>query len=159
MRRIDRVVTDDLQIRDIIERAKIVHVGMIDDERPYVVPMQYGATFAGGQLTLYLHCAQEGRKVDILKKNPRVFIELETDIALISGGEVPCKYGSAYASVMGDGTAVFVEDIKEKIFGLRLLMKTQTGRDFEISEQMTKSVAVLRIDIPCVAAKKRQLTV
>lgn len=25
MRRIDRVVTDDLQIREIIERAKIVH--------------------------------------------------------------------------------------------------------------------------------------
>ena len=156
MRRIDRVVTDDLQIRDIIERAKIVHVGMIDDERPYVVPMQYGATFAGGQLTLYLHCAQEGRKVDILKKNPRVFIELETDIALISGGEVPCKYGSAYASVMGDGTAVFVEDIKEKIFGLRMLMKTQTGRDFEITAQQAAGVAVFRFDAESYSVKERK---
>ena len=34
-------------------------------------------------------------------------------------------------------------------------MKTQTGRDFEISEQMTTSVTVLRIDIPYVTAKSR----
>ena len=50
---------------------------------------------------------------------------------------------------------IFVEDVKEKILGLQLLMKTQTGRDFEITEQMTKQVTVLRIDVPCVTAKSR----
>ncbi|QTQ13060.1 pyridoxamine 5'-phosphate oxidase family protein [Treponema parvum] len=155
MRRIDRAVTDNRQIQSIIEKSKVVHLGMIDDGRPYVVPMQYGFVFTGGQLTLYLHSAKEGRKLDVIKKNPRVFIELETDVALVSGGEVPCKYSSEYASVMGDGTAVLVDDVKEKIFGLKLMMKTQTGRDFEISEQMTKSVAVIRIDVPCVTAKSR----
>ena len=155
MRRIDRAVTDNRQIQSIIEKSKVVHLGMIDDGRPYVVPMQYGFVFTGGRLTLYLHSAKEGRKLDVIKKNPRVFIELETDVALVSGGEVPCKYSSEYASVMGDGTAVLVDDVKEKIFGLKLMMKTQAGRDFEISEQMTKSVAVLRIDVPCVTAKSR----
>ena len=43
----------------------------------------------------------------------------------------------------------------QKILGLQLLMKTQTGRDFEITEQMTKQVTVLRIDVPCVTAKSR----
>ena len=157
MRRTDRAVTDYSHIESIIERAKIVHIGMIDENRPYVVPMQYGFVFIEGQLTLYLHCAKEGRKLDILTKNPHVFIELETEVALVSGGEVPCKYGSAYASVMGEGTAVLIDDVKEKILGLQLLMKTQTGRDFEITEQMTKSVAVLRIDIPCVTAKRRAM--
>ena len=155
MRRTDREVTDNRQIQSIIEQAKVVHIGMIDNDRPYVVPMQYGFVFADGQLTLYVHCAKEGRKLDIIKKNPRVFIELETEAAIISGGDIPCKYGSEYASVMGDGTVVVVEDVAEKIFGLQLLMKTQTGRDFEITEQMTKSVTVLRIDVPHVTAKSR----
>ena len=155
MRRADREITNYQQIKSIIEQAKVVHIGMIDNDRPYVVPMQYGFVFADGTLTLYVHCAKEGRKLDILKKNPRVFIELETNVAIVSGGDVPCKYGSEYASVMGDGTAAIVEDTAEKIFGLQLLMKTQTGRDFEISEQMTTSVTVLRIDIPYVTAKSR----
>lgn len=155
MRRIDRAVTDNQQITFIIEQAKVVHIGMIDNDRPYVVPMQYGFVFADGTLTLYVHCAKEGRKLDILKKNPRVFIELETNVAIVSGGDVPCKYGSEYASVMGEGTAVIVEDVAEKISGLQLMMKTQSGRDFEITEQMATSVTVLRIDVPCVTAKRR----
>lgn len=155
MRRADREVTDYQQIKSIIEQAKVVHLGMIDNDRPYIVPMQYGFVFTDGKLTLYVHCAKEGRKLDVIKKNPRVFIELETTVAIVSGGDVPCKYGSEYASVMGDGRAVIVEDIAEKIFGLQLMMKTQSGRDFEITEQMAASVTVLRIDVPCVTAKRR----
>ena len=155
MRRADREVTDYQQIQSIIEQAKVVHIGMIDNDRPYVVPMQYGFVFADGTLTLYVHCAKEGRKLDILKKNPCVFIELETNVAIVSGGDIPCKYGSEYASVMGDGTAVIVEDVAEKISGLQLMMKTQSGRDFEITEQMAASVTMLRIDVPCVTAKRR----
>ena len=155
MRRADREVTDYQQIQSIIEQAKVVHIGMLDNDRPYVVPMQYGFVFSDGTLTLYVHCAKEGRKLDILKKNPRVFIELETNVAIVSGGDIPCKYGSEYASVMGDGTAVIVEDVAEKIVGLQLMMKTQSARDFEITEQMATSVTVLRIDVPCVTAKRR----
>ena len=155
MRRSDREVTDYQQIYTIIEKAKVVHIGMIDNDHPYVVPMQYGFIFTDSRLTLYVHCAKEGRKLDILKKNPCVFIELETDVAIVSGGDIPCKYGSEYASVMGDGTAVIVEDVAEKISGLRLMMKTQSGRDFDITEQMAASVTVLRIDVPYITAKSR----
>ena len=157
MRRKDREVTDIRQIETIIEKAKVVHVGMTDGGAPYVVPLQYGYVFNDGTLTLYLHGAKEGRKIDCIKKNPNVFIELETDIALISGGAVPCKYSSAYASVMGDGTAEIVEDVKEKIFGLERIMKTQTGRDFTVSEEMTSAVSVIKISVPHVTAKSRPI--
>ena len=155
MRRKDREVTDIRQIESIIEKAKVVHIGMIDDGVPYVVPMQYGYVFTDGALTLYLHSAQEGRKIDCIKKNPNVFIELETDIALISGGDIPCKYSSAYASVMGDGTAEIVEDAKEKVFGLESIMKTQTGKAFTVSEEMAAAVSVIKISVPRVTAKSR----
>ena len=155
MRRKDREVTDIRQIENIIEKAKVVHIGMIDGGAPYVVPMQYGYVFTDGALALYLHSAQEGRKIDCIKKNPNVFIELETDIALISGGDIPCKYSSAYASVMGDGTAEIVEDPKEKVFGLESIMKTQTGKAFTVSEEMAAAVSVIKISVPRVTAKSR----
>ena len=155
MRRKDREVTDIRQIENIIEKAKVVHIGMIDDGVPYVVPMQYGYVFTDGALTLYLHGAKEGRKIDCIKKNPNVCIELETDIAPISGGDIPCKYSSAYASVMGDGTAEIVEDAKEKMFGLESIMKTQTGKAFTVSEEMAAAVSVIKISVPRVTAKSR----
>ena len=155
MRRKDREVTDIRQIESIIEKAKVVHIGMIDDGVPYVVPMQYGYVFTDRVLTLYLHSAQEGRKIGCIKKNPNVFIELETDITLISGGDIPCKYSSAYASVMGDGTAEIVEDPKGKVFGLESIMKTQTGKAFTVSEEMAAAVSVIKISVPRVTAKSR----
>ena len=155
MRRKDREVTDIRQIESIIEKAKVVHIGMIDGGAPYVVPMQYGYVFTDGALTLYLHGAKEGRKIDCIKKNQNVCIELETDIAPISGGDIPCKYSSAYASVMGDGTAEIVEDPKEKVFGLESIMKTQTGKAFTVSEEMAAAVSVIKISVPRVTAKSR----
>ena len=44
MRRKDREVTDIRQIESIIEKAKVVHIGMIDDGVPYVVPMPVSYT-------------------------------------------------------------------------------------------------------------------
>lgn len=155
MRRTDREVTDEGKIREILEKAQIVHVGMIDDDRPYVVPMHYGYQYEEGVLTLYMHGAKEGRKCDILEKNPQVFIEIETDVEDVGGGEVPCNYGSSYASVMGDGKADIVTDVAEKIEALQILMCTQTKRDFVITEQMCQSVQVFRIVVPHLTAKCR----
>lgn len=130
---------------------------MIDGDRPYVVPMHYGYTLENGRLTLYLHSAKEGRKLDILSKNSTVAFVLETDVSPISGGEIPCKYGAAYASLMGEGRAVLLSDPAEKAAALAVLMKTQTGRDFDITPDMADSVAVIRVDVESYSAKARPM--
>ena len=158
MRRKDREITNEADIRAILGKAQILHLAMIDGDRPYVVPLHYGYTMENGVLTLYLHSAKEGRKLDVLGKNDRVAFVLETDVSPISGGEIPCKYGSAYASVMGEGRATLLTDPKEKAAGLRIHMRAQTGRDFIITEAMTESVAVLRVDVETYSAKSRPLT-
>ncbi len=158
MRRKDREITDETAIRAILDKAQVLHLAMIDGDRPYVVPLHYGYTLENGVLTLYLHSAKEGRKLDVLQKNGRVAFVLETDVASISGGEIPCKYGAAYASVMGEGKAVFLTDPAKKAAGLQILMKIQTGREFTITEAMTESVAVLRVDVETYSAKSRPLT-
>jgi nitroimidazol reductase NimA-like FMN-containing flavoprotein (pyridoxamine 5'-phosphate oxidase superfamily) len=157
MRRKDRQITEIEAIRAILDKAKVLHLAMIDGARPYVVPMNYGYALADGRLTLYLHGAKEGRKLDVLQQNDRVAFVLETDVSLVSGGDLPCKYGAAYASVMGEGRATILTDPAEKTDALTMLMKTQTGRNFYITEAMTDTVAVLRIDVEAFTAKARQI--
>lgn len=152
----EREVTDIEEIIGILNRAKIVHVGMIDKNRPYVVPMNYGYTLENGKLTLYLHGAKEGRKLDILRENPNVFIEIDTDIIPFEG-QTACHYGICYSSVMGEGTAEIIEDPESKKEALTILMKTQTEKDFSFTDRMVSIVTVIKIHVDEFTAKKRPL--
>ena len=152
----EREVTDIEEIIGILDRAKIVHVGMIDKNRPYVVPMNYGYTLENGKLTLYLHGAKEGRKLDILRENPNVFIEIDTDIVPFEG-QTACHYGICYSSVMGEGIAEIIEDSEAKKEALTVLMKTQTEKDFTFTDRMVSIVTVIKIHVDEFTAKKRPL--
>ena len=156
MRRKDREVTDTQEILRIVEQAKILHLGLADKGFPYVVPLYYGFEYAEGRLIFYIHSAREGHKLDLIRKDPRVCVELECDTELISGGDDPCRYGAAFASVIGQGTAEIVEEEQEKVRALQKLMKHQTGRDFEMDGSMAEKVAVIRITVPEFTAKARK---
>ena len=156
MTRREREVTDIEEICGILDRAKIVHVGMVDGNRPYVVPMNYGYTLNDGKLTFYLHGAMRGRKLDVIRANPNVFVELDTDIVPFEG-EVACKYGLCYSSVMGEGVAEIVEDTELKKEALSIFMKTQTGKDFEFNDKMVSVVSIIKINISEFTAKKRPM--
>lgn len=152
----EREVTDIHVIREILDKSMIVHIAMIDGDEPYLVPMNYGYTLEDGKLTLYVHGATEGRKLDVLRENPKVFVEMDCDIMPIEG-KLACQYGTTYSSIMGTGTAVIVEEPEEKMKGLSILMKTQTGKDFEFNERLVSIVSVIRIDVAEYTAKSRPL--
>ena len=118
-------ITDEQQIRAILDTAKVVHLGMCVDNEPYVVPMNYGYSLENGKLVLYLHGAPRGKKLDMIRANPKVFFELDCDRTPFEG-TLPCQYGLAYSSVMGLGQAQIIEDVEEKKQALSVLMKTQT---------------------------------
>ena len=155
MRRKDREITDMNEIRAILERARVLHLGLNAEEEPYVVPMHYGFTLDDKGLTLYVHCAREGHKLELLRRDARVFVEIDTDEALVPG-RTPCAWGARYACVMARGRAAVVEDEEEKAAALRLLMKTQTGAEHEITPAMAAAVCVLRIDAEAFSAKSRK---
>ena len=155
MRREDRQVKDINEIKDIIDHTMILHLGLFDGTYPYIVPLHYGYVYEGG-FVFYMHCANEGHKLDLIQDNPHVCIELENDMEIVSGGDVPCKYGAMFASVIGRGKAEIVEDVDEKIKGLKCLMKHQTGRDFELNEQMANAVTVIKVTVEELTAKVRK---
>ena len=149
-------ITDLQQIRAILDTAKVLRLGLAVNNEPYVVPMNYGYTMEEGRLTLYLHSAVRGKKLDMLRANPNVFFELDCDLKPFDGVK-PCQYGLSYSSIMGRGKAVLVEDAEEKMKAMTVLMKTQTGRDFSFNEQLVSIVAVVRIDVAEYTAKHRPI--
>ena len=149
-------VTDPQQIAHILDTAKVLHLGLAVNEEPYVVPMNYGYTMEDGKLTLYLHSAVQGKKLDMLRANPRVFFSMDCD-RMPFEGRVPCQYGLVYSSIMGRGTATIVEDVEEKKQAMSILMKTQTGKEFSFNERLVSIVAVIRIDVTEYTAKHRPL--
>ena len=157
MRRQDRRVTDIEELKGILNSTRIIHLGMMDGDYPYVVPLHFGYEFIDEVLYIYVHGHHEGKKFDLIKANPHVFIEIDgSDEALVSGGDIPCAYSSVYSSVMGRGEATYLENIDEKARGLQVLMNHQTNREFTFTEAMVNSVGVVQIKVLNYSAKRRR---
>ena len=152
----ERQVTDEAQITRILDTAKVLNLGLSVNDEPYVVPMNYGYTMKDGKLTLYLHSAVKGKKLDMIQANPKVFFSMDCD-RMPFEGRVPCQYGLVYSSIMGRGTATLVEDVEEKKQAMSILMKTQTGKEFTFEDRLVTIVTVIRIDVAEYTAKHRPL--
>lgn len=154
MTRRELEITDPEKIREILDSSKVLHLGLVDDGMPYIVPMNYGYTMREGKLTIYLHGAAKGYKLDVIRKNPVCCFEMECAVEPFEG-KLPCQYGTSYSSLMGRGNAVIVEDPTEKIAAMTMLMKTQTGKNFAFTEKLVSIVSVIRIDVSVYTAKRR----
>ena len=152
----ERQVTDPQQILEILDKGQVLHMGLSVNDEPYVVPMNYGYRMEDGKLTLYLHSAVKGKKLDMIRANPKVFFAIDCD-RMPFQGDKPCQYGLVYSSVMGRGTAVIVEDVEEKKRAMTALMKTQTGKEFAFEDRLVSIVSVIRIDVAEYTAKHRPL--
>ena len=149
-------VKDPAVIREILDNSKVLHLGLVDEGMPYVVPMSYGYRMEAGRLTIYLHSAVKGYKLDVIAKNPICCFEMHWGVEPFTG-KLPCQYGITYHSLIGRGEIHLVEDAAEKEEAMTLLMKTQTGKDFEFNERLVSIVSVLRIDVSEYTAKHRPL--
>lgn len=110
MRRQDKEIKDREAIEAVIRRARVCRIAMCDGDVPYVVPMSFG--YRDG--CVWLHCAAEGRKIDILRVNDRVCFEVDLDHAT-NRGEESCGWNLRYRSVIGFGRARIVEEEAGKL--------------------------------------------
>lgn len=149
-------IIEQSQIMDILDQCKVLHLAMVDGDEPYVIAMNYGYTMKDGKLTIYMHGATAGRKLDILRVNPKVCFEMDCDIVPFEG-KVACQYGVAYSSLVGTGKAELIEDVEGKKEALSILMKTQTGQDFEFTDRLVSIVSVIKVEVAEYTAKCRPL--
>lgn len=152
----EKLVTNMDEVFHILDESKVIHLGLVDGDEPYVVPMNYGYTYENEKLYIWLHGATTGRKLDVIRKNPKVFFEMECDLIPFDG-DVACRYGISYSSLMGKGIAKIVEDSEEKQQALTYLMKTQVNKDFEFNEKLASVVGIIKIEVSEFTAKHRPL--
>lgn len=145
MRRKDRQVTDINEIESILKLCRTCHLGMIDGDIPYVVPLSIGYEIDDDDvLTLYFHSAYEGRKLDILKANNKVCFELCCEGKPLIA-DVPCNSGYFFSSVIGNGEALFVDDTEEKCRALTLIFQHQSGKDVEFTPAQAETVCIFKV--------------
>jgi len=149
MRRSEREITNREEIDDILRRAPVVHVAMVDNGEPYVVPMHFG--YDGK--CLYLHSAPEGRKIDVLRRNPRVSFETFVDFEYVPATEA-CGWSTRYRSVIGAGAASFITAREEKIKALDTLMSKVTTGPFVYTEKGMAAVTIIKVTIETISGKK-----
>lgn len=153
MRRNDKAVKDIDTIKNIISKCQVVRVAMCKDDVPYLVPLNYGYEFKDGELILYCHCTNKGKKLDILDENPNVFIEIDNEKDVIAGN-TPCKFGLEYFSIMSPGKVEFIHNIYDKIHGLNKIMEHYTSKDKnDFKNEALNKILLLKITCTNLSAK------
>jgi len=149
MRRKDRLQADPAAIRDVIRRSTVCRLAVCDGEQPYVIPMCFG--FEDG--VVYLHCAHEGRKIDILRRNPRVCVEWDIDAVVVPAAEAH-QFTMRYRSVIAFGTASFITDPEAKRHALDLLMAQYADGKFTYADNQVAKTCIIRVDITGITGKE-----
>lgn len=154
MRRNEREITDKDEIIAILQRANTVRIAFSDEKCPYIVPMSFGLEDAGGDLTLYFHCAGEGRKLELLRKSPRVCFEADGGFELMTG-EKACMWSCRYESVIGEGEMRLAETREEKRRGLDAVMRHYSGKGgWDYPDAMLDRTTVLILPVDTVSGKR-----
>ena len=143
MRRRD--ITSETELLDIIRRCQVCHLAMVDEEGlPYMIPMNFG--FREG--IIYMHGAQHGKKISILRKKPSVCVNFSTDHLLrYQNEEVACSWSMKYRSVLVYGKAEFITVMEEKIAALDIIMAQYSDKAFKFNPPSIREVNVWKIVI------------
>lgn len=154
MRRKDREVADYAGQLEIIRGAKVCRIAMIDEGRPYLVPLNFGWQEEACGLVLYFHGAVRGKKNDVLAKNPAVCFEVDGAHKFVPHAHA-CGNGFLFESVVGEGDMEFVTDESAKKEALNCIMRHQAGKEFDFSAINVGSVTVFRLPVRSMTGKRR----
>jgi nitroimidazol reductase NimA-like FMN-containing flavoprotein (pyridoxamine 5'-phosphate oxidase superfamily) len=153
MRKKEREIRDNREIELIIDRCDVCRVAFANDNIPYLVTMNFGFR-SGVKPELFFHCATEGRKLDMIRKNDNVCFEMDTDHQINKSDEA-CDFGMRYSSVVGFGKIYIITDEAVKKEGLNVIMKHYSGRDdFEFRDSSLNRTTILRLEILEMTGKK-----
>ncbi len=157
IRRKEKEIKDRGEILGILREAKHVTIAMTDTDGPYLATLTHA--YNEEKNAIYFHCAHEGRKVEILKRDDRVWGQAMIDLGYSEGN---CDH--LYRTAQFKGRVVFVKDPEEKRQALELLIrKNEKDPADVIRRQVTvssiKRVNIGRIDVEYLSGKKSEKVV
>jgi nitroimidazol reductase NimA-like FMN-containing flavoprotein (pyridoxamine 5'-phosphate oxidase superfamily) len=152
IRRKEKAIQDEHEMHSILRETKYVTIAMCSDNEPYLVTLSHG--YDSQNNCIYFHCAQEGKKIDILRENGIVWGQ-----ALVDHGYANGNCDHLYVSVHFKGHVTFITDQEEKKKALTVMVNQLEPDPLPvIDEQFTakslKRVNIGRIDIDYMSGKK-----
>lgn len=152
MRRHEKEITSQGVLEQILWQGQICQLAIPDQPVPYLVPMNYGY----GNGILYFHCADRGRKIDLLRQQPLVSFCIVVDPGVVAA-EQACHWGARFRSVIGYGRVEFVENEADKITALRLLMAQYSDEEFTFPQEQVAATTIFRLVIEKMAGKQSRI--
>jgi nitroimidazol reductase NimA-like FMN-containing flavoprotein (pyridoxamine 5'-phosphate oxidase superfamily) len=149
MRHPKREISDPAELEDVLQSARYLILGINDDPAPYLVPLFYG--YEKG--TLYIHCARQGLKLDLIRRNPRVGFALAVE-PRIKAGETACAFSAESRSIVGRGVAREARDDAERARGLGSLMRHYGWENREYRPDSLARTCILAVDIQEMKGKR-----
>jgi hypothetical protein len=150
MRKTEREIKDQAEIDSIIQQAQVCRVGFSSGNLPYIVPMNFGYQ----NNCLYFHCALEGKKLDIIRRNNEVCFEMDIDYQLVTSPERVCAWGVKYRSIIGFGNAFILEYWQDKATALNIITGHYGAARHDFTEKELEKVGVIKIEISSMTGKK-----
>jgi nitroimidazol reductase NimA-like FMN-containing flavoprotein (pyridoxamine 5'-phosphate oxidase superfamily) len=136
-------------IEAILRKAAVCRLGMLDGETPTIVPLCFGYR----DNTLYFHGSMKSRKIELIRKHPKVCFEIDILAQPIPAAD-PCQWNMRYQSVLGFGNAVIVEAAEEKRLALAIIAAHYAAGTHSFSDPMVKATAVIKVAIETMTGKQ-----
>jgi nitroimidazol reductase NimA-like FMN-containing flavoprotein (pyridoxamine 5'-phosphate oxidase superfamily) len=155
VREADRAMYDRAATYRILDEGFICHVGFVMDGQPFVIPTGYGRI---GD-SLYIHGSAASRMLRRVDEGVPVCVTVTLLDGLVLARSI-FNHSMNYRSVVILGTAVAVNDAKEKLEALRLLsehiLPGRWAESRQPNEKELKATLVMRLPIEEFSAKVRQ---
>lgn len=149
LRKKEKQIHSRREVESVLRRSRYCRMAMSDGGQPYAVTLCFG--YEGN--AVYFHSALEGRKIDILRKNPKVCLLFDVDKAFVESQRA-CKWSVNYKSVTAFGRAAFVEDAAGKKRALALIMRQYSDRTYRFEDSVVAKTSVIRVDIAYMTGKR-----
>ena len=153
MRRKDKEIADRNEIVEILLTSTVGRLGTCANGTPYITPMNF--TYDVETSKIFLHCANEGRKLDNIRMNPMVCFEVE-EIKNVIVKQPTCASSVAYRSVIMFGSIKILSDPHAKNYALQKLAEKYAPQNPKIpfTDAMLNKTNVLEIEIREMTAKR-----
>ena len=150
MRKTNQEIGDLAIVDEIIKKSHICRIAMMDGDQAYVLAFNYGYE----ENCLYIHSATKGKKLDLLRINPKVGFEIDDSVSLITH-ESACKWSTTFRSLVGSGELEVISDSSQKIKGLDIIMRHHgASGKLEYGDKHVDAMVILKLTIKELCGKQ-----
>lgn len=134
----------------IIEGTYQGVLSMAVADEPYALPLNHA--FVDGRF--YFHCAAEGRKLEMIERNPRVTYVISKYYGDSAERAEAMKCHGHWESVVAEGVARVVAEDDELIAGMKTYMAYYGHGDYQHGDDLLGSTKMIIVDVERMTARR-----